>query len=221
MDGPVNAYGSSKLEFEKAIIRAWRSHVILRSSNILGPPACYNGSTKFLQWLDAKLQPPPPPPPPPPSMTSGDGDGDGSSGPLTLFEDEIRSFVSVNDIARAICQIAIRWCMKDPSTAAFQNGIRFNAGGPDSLSRVALAAKLAAAKGYKIHITAATAAAAPDKSPAGAGAPPCTTVVPTSRQALDGEMGYRSPVDITMDSSGLGTWLGWTFTEALRGCAER
>ena len=53
----VNAYGRSKVAFEELLEKRWPTHhVILRSSNIVGPPSPLTGATKFLQFLEGKFR---------------------------------------------------------------------------------------------------------------------------------------------------------------------
>uniref|UniRef100_A0A7S1U0Z1 RmlD-like substrate binding domain-containing protein n=1 Tax=Phaeomonas parva TaxID=124430 RepID=A0A7S1U0Z1_9STRA len=52
---PVNHYGATKLHCEQRMAAAGVNGVVLRSSNILGPPAPFSGAGKFLQWLDGAL----------------------------------------------------------------------------------------------------------------------------------------------------------------------
>jgi len=41
---PVNLYGRTKLEAEEEIAKGWGNYAILRSSLIVGPPACYGAA---------------------------------------------------------------------------------------------------------------------------------------------------------------------------------
>ena len=179
---PVNSYGRSKLAFETMLQkRKGQPHVILRSSNIIGAPSPFSKATKFLQFLDDKLAQ--------------------NTTPLDLFEDELRSFVHVDDVCRVILDLIRIWrADKTP----FLSGATFHMGGPEPLSRVGLAERVAAARGFSLHLT--------DGKP---------KLRPTQRAALNEKMGYESPLDISMDSSALESLLGWKFqsmTDALSAC---
>ncbi|TFJ82188.1 hypothetical protein NSK_006517 [Nannochloropsis salina CCMP1776] len=82
---PVNVYGRSKRAFERAIQDRWPRHLILRSSNIIGPPSPFLRQGKFLQWLDELLE--------------------SSVGPLELFDDECRSFLYLQDVLSLLCAL--------------------------------------------------------------------------------------------------------------------
>ncbi len=117
---PVNAYGRSKLEFERAVLAALpRRSVCLRSSLILGPPTrgrCRKQS--FLQFCDERLR---------------------LDEPTDFFSDEFRSVVSVEDIV-----LILLWLIDGGVTAA--PGV-YNMGGPERLTRVGVAEAVARAKG--------------------------------------------------------------------------
>ncbi|EWM21616.1 methionine adenosyltransferase 2 subunit beta [Nannochloropsis gaditana] len=63
----------------------WPRHLILRSSNIIGPPSPFLRQGKFLQWLDELLET--------------------SVGPLELFDDECRSFLYLQDVLSLLCAL--------------------------------------------------------------------------------------------------------------------
>lgn len=88
LPAPVNVYGKTKLQFEEQLREFWPRHTTFRSSNIIGPQPPYRAlpAAKFLQWLDTALG--------------------SDSEQTTLFSDERRSFVSVNDITRVVCAAA-------------------------------------------------------------------------------------------------------------------
>ena len=141
---PLNVYGRTKLECERAIAARWAvgRFSILRCSNMLGPPSPFTPRrTKFIQWLDGAVG------------GASDGDGDGDAG-VTLFAEEVRSFVAVTDVAALLAQLA---------TAAEDDALPpvICCGGGEGLSRVALAAELATLRAYAVprRIVATTRAA--------------------------------------------------------------
>lgn len=115
---PVNAYGRSKLAFEKALTAQLpKRHVILRSSLIIGPPPprrC-NKPRSFLQDCARMLS----------SPEGGD-----------FFSNEMRSAVAVDDVTAIIT-----WAVEGGAIA--HPGL-YNMGGPGSLSRVDIASAVAA-----------------------------------------------------------------------------
>lgn len=120
---PINEYGRSKLEAERAIYGRWPRHAVLRSSLIYGPepPAAPVGRSLFLQFVATALAAAP------------------AKGPTTFFEDEWRCAVYVQDIV-AVCRMLVEAGAAAPTGA-------FNAGGPQRLSRVDMARGVAAALG--------------------------------------------------------------------------
>jgi len=197
---PVNAYGASKAAFE-AMLAAQAGtlpFVVLRSSNMVGPPAPFTGAGKFLQWLEAQL--------------------DRSVNPdkvVELFNDEVRSFAHVHDTVRALwalvgvweeaaeeggtTDVAVAHGAAPGSARAIVAGWRaggavYNMGGPEGLSRLDLAAVLAAARPEGSLPGACSLLLADGATPG---------VAASSRAALDRELGYASPLDITMDSAAL------------------
>lgn len=74
---PTNAYGRSKLAFEKALVQGWDRCVVFRASNIAGPPAPYDGQGKFAQWVETQLR---------------------AKGAVDLWRDEVRSFISIRQV---------------------------------------------------------------------------------------------------------------------------
>ena len=172
---PVNAYGKSKLAFEKALAaRLPARHVSLRSSLIIGPPAprrC-NKPRSFLQDCEKLL-------------SSAEG--------AAFFSNEMRSAVSVrmltsrrgpaalntHSLRRLRSQVddviaVIAWAIDGGTTA--HPGV-YNMGGPESLSRVDIALAVAKHRGLprgRVH---------------------------AQPRPADGPV--RSPLDITMDSGRL------------------
>lgn len=117
---PVNTYGETKLEFERMLAARWPAHTVLRIANTVGPEAPFAPipAPKFLQWLLSALQAPP---------VEG----------ICLFEDEVRSFVYVRDIARAVAALVARHTAgHDVAPAAASLPELFVVGGPQAASRV-------------------------------------------------------------------------------------
>jgi len=99
---PLNRYGSLKWEAEQLIL-ATPGAIVLRAALIFGPPA--DGRSSFLGWMVAQLA---------------------KQEPLTLFEDEWRTPVFVDDLARAIAVL-----LKAPNASGV-----YHAAGPDRISRL-------------------------------------------------------------------------------------
>ena len=140
--GGLGRYGCTKAKFEAELGASWPRHVILRSSNIIGPPppiASLPGQ-KFLQWLHGAL--------------TGSGTWRRQRGVLCkgvqlcscvaaadvvqVFSDERRRFVYVEDVARAICHFTLHALSSSgtqPSTPA-----TYHLGGPVLWSREDVAA---------------------------------------------------------------------------------
>ena len=139
---PINQYGKSKLEAEHEIQTQWPHHAILRSSLIYGPepPVASVGRSLFLQFVDEKLA---------------------SKESTSFFSDEYRSAVYVQDIIH-VCKLLIEASVafEDASKVYSENGetlkselfalrdkrtVRgvFNMGGPERLSRVDIAERVA------------------------------------------------------------------------------
>ena len=165
-DGAINAYGRSKRAFERALLGVDVPRVldtpcsVLRLSNVLGPRAPYTNAGKFLQFLDGRLR-----------EAASAGGAAGGAEPLTLFTDEVRSFVYVGDVARAV-----RACCARGRGAPLPPVV--HVGGPEPLNRLELGARVAAAR--KLGELAALGVSA------------------ASRAAIDEKLGFRSPHDITM-----------------------
>lgn len=112
---PVNAYGQTKLEAEQLIQDRWPNHVILRSSIIFGPQSPVPVSrVLFLQFIANGLR---------------------QGRPTTFFEDEFRCPIYVKDIV-SITKALIE------QQDHLQHRL-FNMGGPERLSRLAMAYKTA------------------------------------------------------------------------------
>ncbi|MCC6545587.1 SDR family oxidoreductase [Candidatus Sumerlaeota bacterium] len=102
---PLNLYGSLKLEAEN-FVKNLPSGIVMRTALVYGPPATHGAS--FLQWIVKGLV---------------------LREPVTLFEDEWRTPISVFDLFSAV----------RTALAAWPNGRRlYHAGGDDRLSRHAM-----------------------------------------------------------------------------------
>ena len=143
---------------------------VLRLSNVLGPRAPCTRAGKFLQFLDDRLR-----------EAARAGGAAGGAAPLTLFTDEVRSFVYVGDVARAV-----RACCARGRGARLPPVV--HVGGPEPLNRLELGARVAAARGLGDLAALGVSAA--------------------SRAALDEKLGFRSPRDITMKIGALRDELG-------------
>jgi dTDP-4-dehydrorhamnose reductase len=185
---PLNAYARSKFEMEKLLLDGWAQgpKVILRSSNIIGgdaPLAPIKG-TKFTQWLKGML-------------------ADASAGsipvseykPATLFEDERRSYVYVRDIVSTVFNIVeIFRAAKYAGQGSLPTVVHM--GGPESLTRVDMGEAVIAAIGSSLTLLVRDGDKAEEKP----------KIQPTLRATMD--LGYASPLDISMDSSLLSRELG-------------
>lgn len=123
---PETMYGKSKLQFEKLVCEL-KNHVVLRLSNMIGPKFVFEANgCKFMQWLYESYR---------------------SREFVGLRDDEIRSFVYVDDIVKLIRNIVHHFYNND----VFPSGI-YNAGGPDGLSRLDLGRILAQADSNALEI---------------------------------------------------------------------
>jgi nucleoside-diphosphate-sugar epimerase len=143
---PLNVYGKSKLAFETLLQQSSLPFIILRSSNIIGPPAPYTQTGKFLQWLEGQLT--------------------ASSSIITLHSDELRNFVYVKDITAALLAIVAQATAAEPAPQLELRAV-YNMGGPAALSRAQLGQLLSAVLGSAVHaqIAAAPRASSPWPSP--------------------------------------------------------
>lgn len=147
---PVNVYGQSKLDFERALQeRVPGRSISLRMSLLLGPPAPKRSLKKnsFLQDCDRML---------------------GSGKPHEFFVDEFRSVVAVPDVLRVL-----RWAIDGGATTA--PGV-YNMGGPpkhggtSGPSRVDVAMAVAEHRGHSK--AAIKAIKRPPPAPGGVRSPP-------------------------------------------------
>ncbi|KAJ8599038.1 hypothetical protein CTAYLR_007687 [Chrysophaeum taylorii] len=193
---PVNAYGRSKLAFEKCLL-AWPRCAILRCSNMVGPRAPFTGDGKFVQWLSSEL-------------SKGE--------PVDLWRDEIRSFVDVRAVVDGILRVielhakryepadtkaraeALDAATKKPSELAFRDRearrayppvfLHLNAGGPSPFSRLDLGRLVLQILEQQQQQDNATLNSVSRAAAAGAALP------------------YPSPLDVAMDSSNFERHLG-------------
>jgi dTDP-4-dehydrorhamnose reductase len=119
VNAPINAYGRTKLSFEKEILSRPRS-VVLRLSNIIGPSFAYcPAGMKFLEWLYEAYK---------------------KKEYVGLRHDEYRSFVFVGDVVKVIVSVMKAAIGHSDSTKTIEaiDGRIFNVGGPKGLSRLEL-----------------------------------------------------------------------------------
>jgi dTDP-4-dehydrorhamnose reductase len=138
---PVNQYGLSKSTFEQRVLKLERG-VVLRLSNMIGPPFRFErGGCKFLEWLIDMF-------------TKKEFVG--------LRHDEIRSFVSVEDVALCFRAALLRHfpetCGTDTSNTSnvesstpLPKGV-YNIGGPEGLSRLQLGRIVATEMGGSLRV---------------------------------------------------------------------
>lgn len=168
---PVNTYGETKVAAEKYIQANYGNYAILRSSIIYGPqPFVPLPKTLPVQWIDGVL-------------SSGAG--------ADFFEDEYRCPVFVKDVVQAIK------LLMEKSFAGTSNRMHLllNVGGPDRVSRAAMAETVADVRGY-------------DK-----------TVVRKISSQTAVNRGVVSPPDISMDVSKLVAELNFKLTGFAAGVA--
>lgn len=168
---PVNTYGKLKAEFDAFLAERTEPHcAVLRLTNVLGPRHPYvSTGTKFLQWLDGQLR---------------------NNSPTTLFEDEFRNYVWVEDIAAVVVRLVEDFRTKPPPHRLM------HCGGPDALSRVDVALALAAAKGYSATYRTEEGQEFP-------------RVVPAKRSSVD--LGYASPLCVRITSGRAEAYMGRPF----------
>jgi nucleoside-diphosphate-sugar epimerase len=209
--------------------------VVVRSSNMVGPVAPFTGAGKFLQWLEKELDRALNPSKvvelfadevrsfahvhdvcaallalvrlwEAHALVNG-AEGGGAEGGVNGGTAELGGEGGGDDARRVADGSSERG--RAVVAGWRRGGGAYNMGGPEGLSRVGLAEALAAARpvgtpGF-LHGAlprAACSLALADGSPG---------VAPSSRQALDGKLGYASPLDITMDSSALAAVTGIAF----------
>jgi len=173
---PVNVYGRVKADMDEFLksLTPPPHVVILRPSNILGPQHPYfkSGGTKFLQWLDGRLR---------------------ANETSSLFMDEFRNYVWVEDLVAVVSKLVSDFAQGGESALPAKLML---CGGPEPLSRVEVAKKLAAAKGHALTYVGDDGVEQ-DK------------IVPAPRAEID--LGYSSPLAIKMNSSCVEKYLGRPF----------
>ena len=168
---PINAYGRSKLKAEEVIRGSGCSHVILRSSIIVGPEVPGIKRPLFLQFIHSRLH---------------------DKIPTSYLVDEVRNPIFAADICRII-QAFIRAFVEQAGRTDHDGGDRgvfrhtFNMGGVDRLSRLEMARAVARAMGVD-------------------GDSMDQLIIPCTSAELDRP--YRSPLDISMDSSAVYRFTG-------------
>ncbi|KAG0593959.1 hypothetical protein M758_UG035400 [Ceratodon purpureus] len=121
---PVNTYGETKVAAESFIQSSYSNYAILRSSIIVGPqPFVPLPKTLPVQWIDGVL-------------SSGEG--------ADFFDDEYRCPVFVKDVVQVI-KLLMEKSFAGTNTPMH---LVLNVGGPDRLSRAAMAETVAHVRGY-------------------------------------------------------------------------
>jgi hypothetical protein len=131
--GPINAYGRSKLKAEELIRDSGCSHVILRSSIIVGPEVPGVHRPLFLQFITRQIQ---------------------DMMPTKYLVDEVRNPIFALDICRIIQALICSFLEQSRRTDHDADGgddwvfrHTFNMGGVDRLSRLEMARAVARAMG--------------------------------------------------------------------------
>ncbi|MHC5209918.1 MAG: SDR family oxidoreductase [Planctomycetota bacterium] len=154
---PLHVYGETKLAGERAVAAAYPGAAIVRPGLITGrAPPGRRSSTSGLHAAFARGDTP------------------------RMFTDELRSPIAVADVARALLDLLERLASVDASAAGL-----FHCGGPETLSRHALALREADAAGLDASVIEAT-----------------------TRDAAG--LAEERPADLSLDSSRLHALLGWT-----------
>ncbi len=119
---PCTIYGKTKLAAEELVLQALpHNSVIFRASVIYGPPPPLNSAAKnsFAQWLQIEL-----------TKIAALDDSKSPYQPLSIFEDEFRNFIFVDDI----CNICWECFDKESLKSSL-----YHLGGPKRCSRVEFA----------------------------------------------------------------------------------
>lgn len=132
---PINVYGESKLAFEQAVTTLENGYV-LRLSNMIGKPFVYQAAgEKFLQFLYNCLQ---------------------QRKFIGLKDDEIRSFVYVEDVLLVVKSLILRYYSADEEGKSWSSTKSsdkvLNIGGPQGISRLTLANTLTTALRMKLNV---------------------------------------------------------------------
>jgi len=116
---PVNVYGESKLTFEQSILSELPNGIVLRLSNMIGPPFVFQpAGEKFLQWLYNAYT---------------------HRSYIGLKDDEIRSFVAVDDVVIVIEKLTSMFFERNSKISWSPQHRVLNVGGPHGLSRLQVA----------------------------------------------------------------------------------
>eukprot|EP00930_Biecheleria_cincta_P097098 TRINITY_DN8882_c0_g1_i1.p1 TRINITY_DN8882_c0_g1~~TRINITY_DN8882_c0_g1_i1.p1 ORF type:complete len:368 (+),score=69.05 TRINITY_DN8882_c0_g1_i1:28-1104(+) len=131
---PLNIYGRVKADMDAFLQSsdAPPHAVVIRPTNVIGPKAPFGeaGGTKFLQWLDSRLQ---------------------VNEPSKLFVDELRNYVWVEDLVDVTLKLIADFTKNGGKSLP---GKLLHCGGPESLNRVEVAERLADAKGHALTYVA-------------------------------------------------------------------
>ncbi|KAF1320428.1 Methionine adenosyltransferase regulatory beta subunit-related, partial [Globisporangium splendens] len=182
----LTAYGAMKLRFDEFLLRQENlDGFTLRIANVVGPSPPYfpNQPSKFMQWLHQQL-----------FQEKEDQD------PLTLWSDEIRSYIYVRDLVEILFALLHRGRSLDVVRAM----TLVNVGGLDALSRVELAQRYCGAWQRLSSSTTKDAA-----HPA-----PTRVIAPTRRATVN--LGYNPPLDARLNTTLLRDLLpsfSWTSTD--------
>lgn len=123
---PANAYGKSKLDAEKMVVRRWPKHVILRSSIIYGPSVPGITRPLFIQFVDNVLS---------------------KKQETTFFYDEFRCPIYVGDICKVMKHFAAAATESTSYTPTTEPKV-YNMGGSERLSRYDMASIIANVRGH-------------------------------------------------------------------------
>jgi dTDP-4-dehydrorhamnose reductase len=183
---PGNVYAKTKHEGELAV-RTLENGIVLRLSNMIG-----TGGGKFLDFLCNALE---------------------SRSKCGLRHDEIRSFVSVEDVVKLIGTIVQQ---RVTYYGSGNMGGTFNVGGPEGLSRLQLAQKLAAAKKVAMLVseTSDECSSTQQQQQQGEGEDVDAKswhVFKQSNADAIASSGVFNPRDVSMDSSATEAAFGVTF----------
>lgn len=144
---PVNAYGQMKLAAEQLLAeRLPDTHICLRSSMIYGRPVVDERTTFFTAFVESVLR-------------------DGIA--TTFFFDEYRSPTYIADFDAVINAVITKCCADgdDAGVSVRAAGLAqvYNFGGPQRLSRLDLAQKLCAVRGYDAGLVVEASATSVDR----------------------------------------------------------
>jgi len=171
IDEPVNVYGKSKKQGEVNLLASSIANkYCLRLSNMIG-----EGEGKFLAFLLGACQ---------------------NRSITGLRHDEVRSFVSINDVVLLLLRIL---ALQTPAPRRV-----FNVGGPEGLSRLQLARLVASSLGVTLCLHETQAEAAEHAAAIegdGDGEARCWCVYQTSNAESIAQSGIPNPKNVCMSSS--------------------